>query len=174
MPLRAATAPRDDRPDDVHVVTWPIDADERAAHGTAGRLVLYLVGLDDVPPDDLGVSEDWIRCDADPIEVHWRVRRLRQHHLQRHAAPQCRDGCIFFREATVVLPPSCERIAELLCDAFDSVVTRAQLLECGTAEGPLLTGALNTRLHRIRQLLLPVGLTITNVRGRGYLLQATG
>ncbi|MGD9755820.1 MAG: hypothetical protein AB7W59_32910, partial [Acidimicrobiia bacterium] len=56
----------------------------------------------------------------------------------------------------------------------DYVVARPLLLAgVGDGDGDVLSCAtLNTRLHRIRHLLEPIGLRLTSVRARGYLLQA--
>lgn len=155
-------------PDDIELLAWPVPPKVRAELRERGSLCLYLVPAADVPPDDLRPTEDWVRADADPVEVHWRIRRLQADRQQRIEPPQCRDGCIFYRGVTVVLPPSCERIAELLCDHYDGVVPSARLINADSA--PLSAAALNTRLHRIRQLVEPAGLSVTNVRARGYVL----
>lgn len=160
-------------PPEIELCSWPMPAPQRAALRARGALCLYIVQVADVPPDDLGTNEEWVRVDADPIEVHWRIRRLQAAGQEANAAPEFRDGCVFYRGATVVVPPSCERITALLCEQFDNVVARPLLLAGDIGDGDELSCAtLNTRLHRIRHLLEPIGLRLTSVRARGYLLQA--
>lgn len=155
----------------VELIDWPISAERRAALHAQGVTRLYLVAPGHLPPDHLYAGEQWVRQDADAIEVHWRIRQLAAASCAMEP-PSLRDGCLVYRGAALVVPPSCERMTALLCDRFGSLVERSCLQ---ATEHPVLTmTTLNTRIHRLRQLLADSGLVLTGVRGRGYVLHAAG
>lgn len=156
---------------DVELIHWPISAERRAALHARGAACLYLVPPGHLPPDDLFAGEQWVRHDADPIEVHWRIRQLAQASSAEEPPSLC-NGCVRYRGASIVVPLSCERFTALLCEHFGAVVSREELQ--ATEHPALSPTTLNTRIHRIRQLLGGSGLSLTGVRGRGYVLHPSG
>ena len=72
------------------------------------------------------------------------------------------------------LPPLEARLASVLLERFASVVSRDGLGRAGWPDGPPGRNALDVHMVRLRRRVQPLGLTIRTVRGRGYLLAASG
>ena len=116
--------------------------------------------------------EDWIRTPADPDDLAARCATL----LQRAAAhtpasPHLDDaGFLHHGEMSLHIPPLEARLlAELLANP-GAVVGRERLLRAGWAGGRPTANGLDVHMARLRRRLAPLGLVITTVRSRGYLL----
>jgi hypothetical protein len=158
---------------EVHLVRWPAEADERARFSETGELCLLLVEPNDLPPDDVRRSEDWVRSTADPIEVHWRIERLRSLNPRPLGPPEVDgDSILSFGDQWLPLGPRDARLVRLLCEQYGNLVHRDELR--ATVGASLTDAALSVRLFRLRRQLAPLGLNIATVRGRGYVLEASG
>lgn len=116
--------------------------------------------------------EDWVRLPAGQEDVRARVRTL-----ERRAAdftpvqPRLdEDGVLHAGTRSVVLPPVEARLAEALIERHGSVVSRDQLAKAGWPEGMADRNLLDVRILRLRRRLADVGLALTTVRHRGYML----
>jgi hypothetical protein len=156
---------------EVHLVRWPAEADDRRRFSEIGELCLLLVEPNELPPDDVGRSEDWVRSTADPIEVHWRIERLRSLNPRPLGPPEVDDDNILsFGDQWLPLGPGDAGLVRLLCEQFGNLVHRDELRV--TAGAALTDAALSVRLFRLRRQLAPLGLNVATVRGRGYVLEA--
>jgi hypothetical protein len=154
---------------EVQLVPWPQGERQRRAIARAGQLCLLLVEPNDLPPADLGPGEDWVRTTADPIEVHVRGERLVRSHAGGDRPPGVDDqGILRHGSRWAALGPGDTSIVATLCESFGLLVARDVLCRCVS---PVLSNpALSVRLFRLRPTLASVGLSVTTVRGRGYVL----
>jgi hypothetical protein len=156
---------------EVHLVRWPAEAGDRRRFGEMGELCLLLVEPNELPPDDVRRSEDWVRSTADPIEVHWRIERLRALNPRPVGPPEVDDdNIVSFGGQWLPLGPRDAGLVRVLCAQYGNLVHRDELRS--TAGASLTDAALSVRLFRLRRQLAPLGLNIATVRGRGYVLEA--
>jgi DNA-binding winged helix-turn-helix (wHTH) protein len=80
------------------------------------------------------------------------------------------DGVLRFGGGWVSLPPIEARMAATMVDRFGAVVHRDTLAHAGWPQGAPGRNALDVHVLRLRRRLAPLGLSITTVRSRGYLL----
>jgi two-component system, OmpR family, response regulator len=79
-------------------------------------------------------------------------------------------GLLHHGQGWVALPDIEWRLMELLVARIGQLVRREELTAAGWPDGHSGTSALNVRMTKVRKRLQPLGLTITTVRGRGYVL----
>jgi DNA-binding winged helix-turn-helix (wHTH) protein len=72
----------------------------------------------------------------------------------------------------VPLPPIEETIVRRLLDSFGTTVSRSDLVAEAWPDGGRGPRALDTKIHRLRNRLAPLGLAIHTVRCRGFVLDA--
>jgi hypothetical protein len=164
---RAAAEPHNG----VAVLHWPHDATWRDILAEEGRARLLLVERGVVPPPSLDVLEDWMWVPADPVELDARTATLATR-WQSAAAVRPSiddDGVLHAGERSVALSPQRVALARLLVDRFDEVVRHEELMSAGFS-GPVREGAVYLAIHRLRQRVAGVGLTIAPVRGHGFVL----
>jgi hypothetical protein len=82
-------------------------------------------------------------------------------------------GLLHHGRGWVALPDIEWRLMELLVARIGQLVRREELTTAGWPDGNSGTSALNVRMTKVRKRLLPLGLTIKTVRGRGYVLIPT-
>lgn len=161
---------------EVALVRWPSEHARCVALREEGVPRLLLVE-DGPPPEASGdLCEDWVRVPAREVDVHTRVEALR---LRVESAgptiPELdHDGVLRFHDGWVSLPPVEARLTTALIDRFGAVVSREVLARAGWPGGAPGRNALDVHVLRLRRRLAPLGLVITTVRSRGYLLQASG
>ncbi len=174
----------------VAVVRLPGDEDRLEGLRAAGvpRLVLvdgeHLAGI----VDGAGSVwlEDWARPDAPRTEVELRCRALRARALiAGPGGPEGPDdggstpatgvslegGLVVTPRGRVVVPPVEERLLALLLERAGTVVSRRELVGAGWPGRHVSRNSLDVHVSRLRRRLTGVGLTITTVRSRGYLLE---
>ncbi len=169
-----ATEPRDTRrsaPWGVAVLEWPEQAEQADALAAAGRLRLLLVAPGVQPPVAWDHTSDWIRRPARDGDMLARIENL-----QRRVDPASvvwidDDGLLWRGSSWVALAPIEQRLATTLLDRIGRVVTRTELERAGWPDG-VPTRALDSRLQRLRNRIAPLGLRLTNVRRRGFVLAA--
>jgi DNA-binding response OmpR family regulator len=156
---------------DVALVRWPVERERLHALRASGepRLVVVEEGS---PPTDDDCLEDWLRAPVDVDELRARLDTLRSRALRHGAAPTVdEDGILRYRGRIVTLPPVQRRLADALLERRGSVVSRETLVRQAWPEGPPRhRNVLDVHVVRLRRLLLDVGLELTTVRRRGYLL----
>ena len=161
---------------EVALVRWPA---EQARYRTlCDEGVPRLLLVEDGPPPVATADcfEDWVRVPADEIDVRTRVEALR---LRVESAgpttPELdQDGVLRFNRSWASLPPVEARLTAALIDRFGAVVSREALARAGWPDGAPGRNALDVHVLRLRRRLAPLGLGITTVRSRGYLLEASG
>jgi DNA-binding winged helix-turn-helix (wHTH) protein len=125
-----------------------------------------------VPADEL---EDWIRVPAQALDVVVRLAGLER----RAQAPEVLrpriddDGVLSMGETWVSLPPVDHRLARVLVERFNAVVSRDTLARAGWPDRTPARNALDVHVLRLRRRLEPLGLAIRTVRSRGYALEET-
>lgn len=161
---------------DVVLLRWPAERVRRDELAAADRPRLLLVEAGSPPPEVRGLLEDWIRTPAAEADVRARVETL----ARRAAGPPPgrpsldADGVVRLGGRWVALPPVEARLTEALLGRFGAVVGRDALAEAGWPSGPPGRNALDVHILRLRRRIVPLGLAITTVRGRGYLLEVDG
>lgn len=159
---------------DVVVVHWPEQRDElpRLAEQGVPRLLLVAPTAD--PPESGDALQDWVRLPGDERDVLARLSGLRRRAADLEPAPVIDNhGRLLFHRQWVQLSPIHERVARCLLDAHEAVVAEKELLSRGWPGGNPSSNALRVHLHRLRRLILPLGLEIRGVRGEGWVLQST-
>jgi DNA-binding response OmpR family regulator len=108
---------------------------------------------------------------AEPVELDARTATLATRWLAATAARPSldADGVLHAGDRSVALSPQRVALARLLVERFDQVVHHDELMSAGFS-GPVRDGAVYLAIHRLRQRVAKVGLTIAPVRGRGFVL----
>jgi DNA-binding winged helix-turn-helix (wHTH) protein len=81
------------------------------------------------------------------------------------------DGLLRFNGSWVSIPPVETRLLEALLERYAAVVSRDALGKAGWPERAPGRNALDVHVLRLRRRIAPLGLAITTVRARGYLLE---
>jgi DNA-binding response OmpR family regulator len=158
---------------DVAMLRWPAEAERRERLRGERRPRLLLVEADAPAPVAVDPLEDWIRLPAPEPDLRARVEGLVR--IAVDAAvdhPRVdEDGLLRFASRWVSLPPVESRLASALVDRLGSVVSRDVLTRSAWPEGdPPGRNALDVHMARLRRRIGQLGLSITTVRSRGYLL----
>jgi DNA-binding response OmpR family regulator len=160
---------------DVVVIRWPEDRDEadRLAGGRVPRLLLVAETAD--PPETGDVLQDWVRLPGDERDVRARLGVLRERAADLVAAPRVdQHGRLLYKGAWAQLSPIEERLAHVLVDAYEAVVTEDRLVAGGWFTGQASSNALRVHLHRLRRRIAALGLEVRAVRTQGWVLQPRG
>jgi len=157
---------------DVAILRWPDQAEEARRLDQLGRPRLLIVSADDPPPPTESCLEDWVRVPATDEDVAARVA-ARSRHADRHPTLPTIDswGQLEWQGATVLLSPRELVIAEMLVEKFEQAVRDNELIERAWPAGDGSPTALRVHAHRLRKRVAPVGLSLTSIRGYGYLLR---
>jgi DNA-binding winged helix-turn-helix (wHTH) protein len=83
------------------------------------------------------------------------------------------DGLLHAGADWVALSDTEWRLVALMLDHRDHLVSRRQLVEAGWPGRSVQDTTLNVMMKRVRSRLAPLGLTVTTVRGRGFVLSAS-
>lgn len=158
---------------DVAMVRWPQERERLDELRAVGAPLLLLVEGGVTPPAVEGDAEDWIRVPADEADLRARVEGVeRRAQAGRQAPPEIdEDGVLRLGDAWVSLPPVEARLTRALVERYRAVVSRDALARAGWPLGAPGRNALDVHVLRLRRRLAPVGLTISTVRSRGYLLE---
>ena len=157
---------------DVALVRWPVERGRLEilrSHGEP-RLIVVESGS---PPAGEDCLEDWLRAPVDVDELRVRVETLRSR-ARRHERPPTvdDDGVLRYHDQLVPLPPVQRQLVCALLERWGSVVSRESLERRTWPEGaPRHRNVLDVHMTRLRRLLTDVGLELTTVRRRGYLLR---
>ena len=159
---------------DVVVLSWPDQAaeQERLEHAGIPRLWLVEPGIE--PPVSDCCLEDWLRLPADDADVRARLVSLARRAMHHPAQPSLDEhGQLSHHGVTVFLSPVEQHLAEPLVQHFGEAVADDDLIRAAWLDEGGNEQTLRVHVSRLRRRLAPVGLTITSIRGFGYLLRAS-
>jgi DNA-binding response OmpR family regulator len=109
---------------------------------------------------------------VDADELEFRLASLRARAALQPAKPVIDDsGLLRSRGRFASLSPLEERLARPLLEHFEAVVPIDKLLNAGWPDGSSNPDTLKVHISILRRKLLTLGLEITAVRGRGYILK---
>jgi hypothetical protein len=156
---------------DVAVLRWPEERVERQRLSRLGLPRLLLIDGPTAPPDDRACVEDWIRLPATDDDI---VERLTSLHARSHThppAPIIDDwGQVSFRDHSVFLSPLEHALMQTFAHTFKTAVREAELMRCAWPDGDGSSNGLRVHVSRLRKRIAPLNLTITTIRGYGYLM----
>jgi two-component system OmpR family response regulator len=155
----------------VAILHWPDQHDESVRLEQLGLPRLLVVDADTIAPDIASCLEDWIRLPATEEDVHVRLSALGRRAARHPTTPVIESWGLSFRDAHVFLAPREHAIAEVLASQFATAVSEDDLLERAWPEQDGTTTALRVYVARLRKGLAPLGLTIKNIRGYGYMMR---
>jgi hypothetical protein len=152
---------------DVQVLRWPDDAARLDADGLA---CLWLVEAHATPPEVGSCLQDWLWLPASDLEVQTRLATLAAR-AARHPSRPTLDpfGQLTYCGRSLFLSPTDEHIVRTLVERFGEVVEDDELLERVWPNGGA-SQTLRVHISRLRRRVAPLGLTLTCVRGAGYIL----
>jgi DNA-binding response OmpR family regulator len=155
----------------VAVLRWPDDQEESVRLEGLGLPRLLVVEPDTAPPDSDSCLQDWIRLPATDEDIRARLMAL-LHHAERHPSAPVIDPCgqLSFRDLNVFLSPREHAIAQALVNQFGTAVSEHDLIQTAWPDGDGTATALRVHSHRLRKRLGPLGLTVKNIRGYGYMM----
>ncbi|HEX7133068.1 MAG TPA: winged helix-turn-helix domain-containing protein [Iamia sp.] len=156
------------------ILQWPADAERRDALCRAGVPRLLVLEAGQVPPAPVDDLEDWIWLPADERDLFSRLRDLAGRGARTALAPGAiavgEDGMAWIAGHLLPLPPAEAAILRLLADPPERLCTREELHEAAWAGVPHVRRSLDSRIFVLRRRLVPHGLAIHAVRGRGFVL----
>lgn len=170
---------------EVEMLRWPGDTARR--HLCAERDVPCLLLLEEgtAPPVTSHPLEDWIRVPADELDLVARIRRLEALGNRTSERPTVDDrGILHVGGTWSALSTAEAALARRLTADFGQLVSRDDLLAAlntppvgSTGRPPAPSAAdrrprtLDLQICRLRRRIAAVGLTVSAVRGRGYVLE---
>jgi len=156
---------------DVVLLDWPGDADARDRLRRIGRPRLLAVPAGEPAPHVVDLDEDWIRLPASDGDVRARMVALAER-VARSTTPGVvvRDGRLVHAGQWVALSPIEEQLLAGLVDDFGQVVSLERLTQ-RVAGRPLTPNAVRVHVMRVRRRILPLGVVVRTVHGRGYLVE---
>jgi hypothetical protein len=159
---------------DVVLLRWPAQEDVRARLETDGLPRLLLISHScpaPVCPDEL---EDWVREPLEPAELEARTVTLRYRARLATCRPRVDEsGLVRAGDRWVDLPPAQLAVARVLIARLGRVVTAEQIQAAHlNAGGSTHPKAVKAMIGRVKRRLAELDLVLTNVRDRGYLLEA--
>ncbi len=154
----------------VAVLRWPAEAEEAERLEREGIPHLLLVEPDAAPPVTGSCFEDWLTLPASDLEVRTRMLGLARRAAHHSPVPSVDElGHLSYRGRSTFLSPIDQRLAHLLIDRFGAVVAERALIDFVWPEGAT-NQTLRVHVSRLRQRVEPIGLTITCVRQKGYVM----
>jgi hypothetical protein len=156
---------------DIAVLRWPEQRDERDRLRRLNLPRLLVFDSDTPAPDATDCLEDWIRLPALDDDVQARLKSLREHAIRHPPTPTIDlSGQLTYRSKIEFLSPTDHSIAEVLVECFGTLASEQEFLLRAWPDGDGSPTSLRVHVHRLRKRLAPLGLAITSVRGRGYIM----
>ena len=157
---------------DVDVVRWPAEAELRGELAARGQARLLFLAVGEAPPHAADGLEDWVREDADPVEVFVRKDRLRRRAAARVPATLDADGLLRRGRRWVALSARDLQVAGLLLSHPGALVARSALLRAVDPAAERDDHRLvDTVVRRFQRRVAPLGLHVHTVRRTGFLLE---
>lgn len=158
---------------DVELIQWPAQADRRGNLAARKRPRLLLVATEADPPRSTDLLEDWVRLPVSDRDVRARVRDLQERVAAGMPSPPIVDAHSVLRHGSqsVALSELHGRLARVLVDHLDRVVSRADLTVAGWGDTAPARNTVDVHMTRLRRRVDEVGLSIRTVRNRGFILE---
>jgi hypothetical protein len=157
---------------DVRLVRWPEEASFREE--LAALAVPRILILDDciLPPTPWDEIEDWVRAPVARAELDLRATTVARRADAREQPWLDADGLLWFRDRWAVVPRGQGPVIDALVANFGQVVRDDEIRQVfERSANSTHAEAVKTSMRRISDLLVPLGLLLTRVRGSGYLLE---
>lgn len=162
----------DGRNSDVVFVRWPAQADLRTRCWKDGVPRLLVVEGGAQPPISNDPVEDWVRPPVSHDDLAARVKALQRRFDSRRVPAIDPTGALTFGRHAITISNTQAELMRLLIDRFAEVVYRIEFVDCLAVRIPTLNrNSLDLHVMRLRRRLLPIGLSIRTVWGRGYMLE---
>jgi hypothetical protein len=157
---------------EVAVLCWPAQRETAARLGDLGlpRMLVVEEDADIVPPED--DLQEWVRLPIADAEARTRLLELRADAERRPMLDG--SGRLHYRGCWVTLSWTEERLAVPLVRFFRHVVSYEELATAGWPAGAPSENGRRLMMCRLRARWQPLGLELTTIRGRGYLLDDAG
>jgi hypothetical protein len=156
------------------ILQWPADAERREALYQAGIPRLLVLEAGQVPPTPGDDLEDWIWLPADERDLFSRLRDLASRGAPTALVPETisvgEDGMAWIAGTALSLPPAEAAILRRLADPPERLCTREELHRAAWGDVPHERRSLDSRIFVLRRRLVPHGLAVHAVRGRGFVL----
>jgi DNA-binding response OmpR family regulator len=131
---------------------------------------LLLVEPDAPAPCSACCVQDWVRLPAGEADITGRLRTLEIRAARHSPAPTLDpDGRLAYRGQALYLSVQLERVARILVDHFDTVVSPDVLRDDGWPAG-MHPKAVHGAVSRLRRQVAPIGLAISRIRDVGYVM----
>ena len=154
----------------VELIRWPSEAVRRDQLAARGVPRLLLIDEGSSPPAMALGIEDWIRVPADERDLFVRMARLeRQVSTQVPTLPALDDLVVRNGDLWIALSPREAGILAPLLQNFGKLVTTDEIGASGWDDG--VPRSLRSRMRHLRTRVAEVGLKISTVRGRGFILE---
>jgi hypothetical protein len=153
----------------VVVVCVPDQSEQLEALRAADIPRLVVVDAGTEPPTVVGDREEWIRLPAEAADVLARLEALKARAARSAALRPSldNDGLLHVGGAWVALSATNEQLAKIFLADFGHVVPTSTLLRALEKDR---THAIRQPISRLRQSIEPLGLAITSVQPRGYVM----
>lgn len=156
------------------IIQWPADAARREDLQRAGVPRLLVLEAGQVPPAPEDDLEDWIWLPADERDVFSRLRDLTgrgaRPALDPGAVTVGEDGRAWILGHPLSLPPAEAAILRCLADPPERLCLREELQTAAWGDVHHERRSLDSRIFVLRRRLVPHGLVIHAIRGRGFVL----
>jgi DNA-binding response OmpR family regulator len=158
----------------VVLLRWPAQEHLREQLEAEGRPRLLLLSQECLAPVCVDDLEDWVREPLDHEELEHRGRTLEQRARLRGLRPRVDEhGLVRLGDRWIDLPPTQLPVARLLVQRLGRVVSAEEIQAAYVgAGGSMHPKAVKAMLSRVKRRMAEIGLVVTNVRDRGYLLEA--
>jgi hypothetical protein len=160
-------------PDDVAVIEWPAEEQQRQLLCRTGRPRLLILDREHPPPAAWDELEDWVRTPIDPVELAARITTLqRRTRLARCGAMLDHNGVLWRNGRWVEIPVAQVPVMRLLLDRVGQLVASDEIRAAYRATGgSVAPTALKTVMTRLRRRVAVLELQLHNLPGRGSLLE---
>ena len=159
---------------DVLLLRWPDEDHRRPEHAGRSRPTVLVCERGGPVPRKLGPLEDWLFHDATPEEVALRVELLAARVSELDDTPRLDDALLRHRGRWVAISDIQLPVVQLLIEHLDSVVPGDDLAAAyAAAGGSTHDASFRALMFRVGRRLRSVDLTVTSIRGRGFIATPT-
>lgn len=156
----------------VRFVRWPIEAGILSECRRDKTPCLLVVEGKAKAPICTEPWEDWIRTPAPQQDIEARVKSLIQRTHGSMIPIVDSTGVLHFGKDSIPISSSQVSLMDQFIAHFEELVYRAELEQCALQQSKGITrNALDLQIMRLRRRISAIGLDLTTVWGRGYILE---